>query len=648
MNNDMYFAVRPTEEIGKYLEDKLLIYKKFLRDSGLLDELRKSYRLFYGSTAIQEFDDGKTTMKVNHYGSLIRGIHTSVTSQRPAFQAMAINTDHKSQAETQLAAGLCDYYMRSKRLEEKLKSATEYALFLREGYITADWDVFGGNAYAVNPDTNKAVYEGDVLFEAHSITSVCRNVQNYGEQDWYIITRQKNKWDLVAKYPELKDKILAVKVSKGRLSESLDLSYQISVDQSDNDIIDVHTFIHRKTEAVPNGRMVSFVAYDAVMFDGPLPYDRPYVFQISSAKAFQTAFGHCSQMDLMPLQDALDMVFSIVLTNMNAFGVQNLMSPKGNGVSFSKLTEGLNLIEYDAKMGPPQPLNLLQTPAEVFNFATMIISNQETISGQNAIARGNVPPTMSGTAMALVANQALQFNSGVQHSYNMLLEDVGTALIELLKTFAKAPRIAQIAGKSKRSLMKSFKDEDLLKVGRVTVDAANSMSKTAAGKLELANNLLNSGLIKTPEQYISVFSTGNLEPLYEHDQAQLSLIRLENEWLGEGKPVQVIMTDDHSLHALEHSCILNSPESRENPQIVSNALMHIQQHVDFGKTIDPVLAQMLRFAPLQMPPPEMAPPPQEVTETTNTITDQAQEIAPPNMPKIAGTSETFNPQGASF
>lgn len=645
MSNDKYFATLPTEEIGAELEDKITQYKRFLQESGILEELRKSYRAYYGNSAITEYDDGKTTMKVNHYGSLLRSIHTSVTSQRPAFEAMAINTDFESQADTLLAQGLCDYYMRAKRLEEKLKESTEYALFLREGYITADWDVSGGEPYAINPDSGKPIMEGDVLFESHSIVDIIRDVQNLGEQDWYIVKRQKNKWDIIARHPELKDKILGIKDKHDKYYDALDLSYKVSTEKLDTDQINVYTFLHKKCDSVPNGRLINFISHDAILFDGPLPYSRPYVFQISSAKAYQTSFGHSHQMDLLPLQDALDMTFSTILTNHNSFGVQNIMSPKGSGISVQQIADGLNLIEYDSKLGPPAPLNLLQTPQEIFNFATMIIQNQETISGQNAISRGNVPPTMSGTAMALVANQALQFNSGVQHSYNMLLENVGTALIELLQTFASVPRVAQIAGKSKRSLMRTFKSADLEGISRVTVNAGSALSKTSAGKMELANNLLNSGLIKTPEQYITVATTGNLEPLYENQSSQLTLIKQENEWLSEGKATHAFITDDHSNHVLEHSCVANSPEARENGSILNGLFAHIQEHIDLATTISPILAQMLKMAPLQM----QAPPPQgevnpQALDTTNPITEQAEGTELPGMPKIAGTDETFNPQ----
>jgi len=240
--------------------------------------------------------------------------------------------------------------------------------------------------------------------------------------------------------------------------------------------------------------------------------------------------------------------------------------------------------------------------------------------------------------MALLAQQAIQFSSGVQLSRTLLQENVGTAIIELLQTFAVVPRVAMIVGKSKRSLMKQFKGSDLKGISRVICDTANPLTKTSAGRVEIANQLLSSeGMIKTPEQYINVLTTGNLEPLYEHEQSQINLMRAENEKLMEGGQVQAFLTDDHPMHILEHSCVLNSPEARENPQVVEAVQMHIQQHLDIAKGMDPLLAQSLKQQSLFQPPPmPMGPvgPPQgagpgPVMDNQNPITQEAEQTQLP-------------------
>ncbi len=142
-------------------------------------------------------------------------------------------------------------------------------------------------------------------------------------------------------------------------------------------------------------------------------------------------------------------------------------------------------------------------------------------------------------------------------------------------------------------------------------------------------------MIKTPEQYLGVLTTGNLEPLYEHDNSSRMLIKAENEELMEGKPQIAVLTDDDAIHVLEHSCILNSPEARRSPQILQNTLDHIQQHIDNAKSKDPALTAMLKQASFAQAPPmsqgggsqgEGLP---AIMDNSNPITQQAEQTALP-------------------
>lgn len=625
-----YWAASDRNDIVNHIKEKKLAYLKFLENSGIMPELRDSFKKFYGNSAIQELDDGKTVMTANHYASLIRSLQTFITQNRPAFEARAVNSDYDSQAVTILANGLFDYYLREKRLEDLLKNAVYLALFLREGWIMAEWDVNAGEPYAVNPDTGEPVTTGDAKFSMFGILDIIRPTR--GAASWHIIRRQENKWDLAAKYPDLADEIISAKESLQE-RRRWSLSYIADTDRTDDDNVEVLTLIHDKTPALPAGRLVTMVG-DTVLTDNPLPYKRPYLFCIKAADAFQTNFGHSPAMDIIPLQNAIDTCFSIALSNINSFGIGSLVSEKGT-LQVNQIRDGLMHLEHAKGSTPPSVLNMLQIPGEIFKFADMLVHNAETISSVNSVARGNVPGQMSGTAMALIAQQALVFSSGLQQSYNNLIEQTGTALIELLQTYAQVPIVAHIAGESKRSYMRHFKSDDLQGFSKFIVDASNAFTKTTAGKVEVANNLLNTGLLSTPEQYLQVVSTGNLEPLVEHDQSQLMLIRQENELLSQGQPVTALVTDHDALHVLEHSVVVNDPEARQRPEILQATLTHIQQHIDNAQTKNPVLAQILKQMVVPQPQGPMAPPAMANGPQPDMQSTQPPEPAqpPPNAPQ---------------
>jgi hypothetical protein len=60
-----------------------------------------------------------------------------------------------------------------------------------------------------------------------------------------------------------------------------------------------------------------------------------------------------------------------------------------------------------------------------------------------------------------------------------------------------------------------------------------------------------------------------------------------------------IDTDDHALHIREHRAILNDADRRVNdPEFVQRTLMHIQEHIDALRAVDPDLLAILQQQPL--------------------------------------------------
>jgi hypothetical protein len=240
----------------------------------------------------------------------------------------------------------------------------------------------------------------------------------------------------------------------------------------------------------------------------------------------------------------------------------------------------------------------------------------------------------------------LQFISGLQQSYVELIEDVGTSLIDMLKDFASVPKVAMIAGKSNKAFLEeTFTGDDLSQVNRVIVDVGNPLARTTAGKVQLAENLIQYGIIKDPTQYFTVLNTGNLEVLDEYQQNELLLIRAENEKLAQGETVAALAIDQHIIHIKEHKGVLADPDLRQDPTLVQQTLSHINEHIQFLRTVDPALLSIIGEQPLGPQggsPPTPAPPgppgarPGQPPNTAP-IAQPAGTAGPPkgpNMPKL--------------
>jgi len=589
MDLPKYFALLPTNKLGDALLEKKDEYYRYLENSGRFSLLMRSFNadnfsINVGGGLINSGEHNEYVhIGVNDYANLAQHRLTLTTSQRIVPEPKATNTDVESQRACRIGSSLLEYYGKTKRIERFINQATEYAIKYAEGFVGVFWNPTLGERFGLDQDGNP-LFDGDVECWAGNTFDAIRpcGVGSRKKQDWIMIRKFENKHNRAAKYPLLKDRIENLTCDHGQQNAEQGFDEGgYSFEERNSDDIAIYTFIHRKTDALPEGRIFEFSAPDIVYFDGDLPYRDIPVYRIASGEDDRTMFGKTLFFDLLPLQEALFKLDSTILSNIAAFGTQNIVTSKGSGLNLINIREGMNVIEVNPGALPPTPLALLQTPIELFSYRAALKADMETLSGVNSVARGNPEKSLkdtSGTALALVQSQALQFAQGLQQSYAQLIEDVYTALIENLQDYANTPRLALISGKSQRSYMQSFKGEDLKLIVKVTVDMGNPLINTFAGRVAVADSMLQRGLVTSPNHYYETITSGRIDPMYEAQIAEMDLIRDENERLIDGEPVDALISDNHDLHISEHHVPLSSTEVRKNPVLLKTVLDHIMQH----------------------------------------------------------------------
>lgn len=660
-----YFAaIEDKDQLGSELMQRVKEYYDELKSNGQFQLMRRSYLSYYGrsyngSPATSHYvsrggDIGELAfIKVNHFRNLGQHMLTLCTAQRPAAKPIASNTDAKSYKQTVLANGLLDYYSREKRVERILRKAAECSIAFGEGWVEVEWDSTAGDNYGFNPSTKMMEKEGDLRFSVKTPIDVIRDAYKEDADeslDWVITREFFNKYEMAAKYPLMKEEILSVQ------ADSRDeLRFALTGRVRKGNDIPVYKFYHKRSDAVPDGKMVIFCSERCVLFQGPLPYRHIPVRRIVPADIIGTPHGYTPMFDLLVIQEVIDALYSAVTTNQTSFGVQNIMVPDGYSLSFEQLATGLNLIKY-GKDGKPEALNLTHTPQEIFNFIQQLEEVMETLSGINSTVRGNPEASLkSGSALALVQSQAIQFSSGLQQSFAALVEDVFTDAFNILKDYANTKRVATIVGKYNQYMLKSFVGSDLSEISRVVVDSGSALERTASGRVQIAQDLLNNKLIKTPDEYLSVINTGKLEPMTEAQTRELVNIRSENERLAVGRECRAMATDDHKLHIMEHKSVLDNPDVREmnpeNDEIQSATMAHLMEHITMLETLPPNFLMMMGQQSLAVAPP----PPEEAAGGTPAKADGSApgaipelplvspEVKPPVMPKNPTTGEDWNP-----
>ena len=599
----VYFAAKSGEKTAADLLKKGRTYFNVLESNRYLDKIRDMFRYYYGN-----FDDDYQShevtftgeqgelvrLPVNVFRNLARHIHSMITANRPILEAQSVNGDYKSLSQTYLANGILDYYMKQKGLEEIVSDAAEMAIVLGSSFVKMEWNAMAGEIHDVDPETGEAEYEGELEFSLLSPLDVVVDgtKENWNSHEWVMTRSYINRYNLIAKYPEKAEEIMAIE------TKNVTTNYRLALfSNDDTDDIPVYEFFHKKTEAMPNGRYMLFLSDTVVLLDLPIPYRSIPVFRLVPASIMGTPYGYTDMYDVFPMQEAINSIYGAIMTNNNAFMVQNLFVKRGADLATAQLAGGLNIVEGNEK---PEAIQLTSTAPETYNFVQLLTNLADTQVGVSSVTKGAPEASLrSGNALALVQSMSLQFQNPFQSQYVKFLEKIGTSLLDILKDYATTPKLITLVGKNKKPLLKEFTGDMIGDIKRVSVSVGNPLARTTAGRLEIANNLLQQGLIKDPRQYNMVLETGNIENLTESDVMDMLLIQSENEWLMEGKEVYADILDQHSLHIREHRAVISDPELRRNPELMRKVHEHIQEHSDMLRTVTPDLLQILGEQPLQ-------------------------------------------------
>jgi len=332
---NIYFAAQEPEKAADNLLKKAQTFFVVLNSNSYLNKIQLMYRFYYGHFTGDANQSHEVTfsgeqgelvrLPVNHFRNLARHMYNLITANRPTLEARAVNSDYKSLSQTYLANGILDYYMREKGLEDCIYDAVEMSVVLGSSYLKMEWNATAGETYDID-ENGMPRNEGELEFSLLTPLDVVVDgtKENWYSHEWVLTRSWVNRHNLVAKYPEMKDKILAAETKNSQSK------YRISVfTNDDTDDIPVYEFFHKKTEAMPEGRYMLFTSPDSILMDIDMPYRHIPVFMLSPSMIMGTPYGYSDMFDVFPIQEMLNSLYSAVATNNNAFNVQNLFVQRG-------------------------------------------------------------------------------------------------------------------------------------------------------------------------------------------------------------------------------------------------------------------------------------------------------------------------------
>lgn len=679
----VYFAKLDDEKIGDAIFERKRDYERFIKQVGLFALYRKMHWRYYGHEENTGFTthgvgtDGQKgelhVLKVNHQRSIITSWLNLVRSTRPAVTPVAINDDYESELEVKRGRALLDHERgpSGANIEQHEGEVVEWAGLYGHAALLQLWnDALGDVEMPTAAEAGMELDAGEDLdtaaragkLEAFSLSPLDfffdprRKDANY---PWVICRIWKQREDLIARFPAFEEQILAV--TNAPDPDGIDFAFTFTkgadggTPPNAKDEIPLYIFLHAKTEAMPDGKQVMLLDAQTVLKSGPLGYKRMPFKRLAAANIDRTPFGFSPAWDLLAPQEAHDSLSTIALSNTRSFGLGAMTAPKDADVEFDQLAEGLVLLPYTQGMDKPEPINFPKTPQEVFGFRKEINGEMGTVLGVNSVVRGDPEASLkSGSALALVQAQGVQFSSDFQRNEIAFIEDHSLDTIETCVLYMQTERQFEIVGAHVASLTLPFDGSKLKRLTKVRVQVVNPLSKTLAGRVQMADTLAERfGQVLSPGDYFRVLLTGSGEHLTKRLDQKEANIERENELLAQGygpiprvpkvdpmtgqamqgpdgnpvleakrvpgeRYVVALITDDHRAHVRKHLEPIDNPAIRESDdplaiKIVKAVLDHIDEHEKLLADLTlkrPGLLELTNQAPLQaaLPPPMPAEP----------------------------------------
>lgn len=545
--------------------------------------------------------------------TLIRQLTSIVTKQRLSFQASAARgSDTNTMNQVKLANALADQIVRDQRLDNKVDQLVEGSLVTGVWFTKATWRTDYGDDYITDDRGNK-IKNGDVEISTLSPFNVFYNTSlPWDQQPWVECRVRRNRWDLIAEFPKLEEELLAVP----SVTEQRGPHNWVDNQLPDDDIVYVYEFYHKPTPSMPEGKMLIYCDEKTIMYGdedskniyGCIPIEANF-----PELALDSGLGYSRLTDLMGSQEMYDNSLSAIATNQSSFAVQNIAIPRGSNVNVNELA-GMNFVEFTPQQGvagggKPEALQLSQTAPETFKFADKLEVVMQEMSFLNGAMTGNLPAGVSsGTAIATLSANSIEFITGISKSYSLCMEKTIMHAINAYQRFAAVPRRVTLGRKNGQENITEFTREDIGDVSGVRIETTNILLQSMAGRLEVGEKLMSMPREMWPE-YTAILEGRPLSDIYKGDIAEVDLIAQENEVMEGGEVVPAIATDDHARHIQKHAECLADVRVRQNSQAVSVILNHIQEHYSLLKQGDPVLMGIMQTGQVPEGGLQPAPPP---------------------------------------
>ncbi len=626
----VYFAVLPAEEIGRAIMGRVQKYYSNTRVMEIAQKQRIAYRYYYdlgldwagwgglGTTNQMQRggEQGELALiRINHARSLVRGQIAMVSNAKFDSKPRAASDEWDAMRATIQCGYVLDHYRQSGGLAQRRLERVESASTMGEGFTHYGFDMNLGREYGRDPGTGRVEHTGDVFSQNVLPWDIIRDPYKEWDQQRHITVHfpRVNKWELVAQYPHLAEKILNAPL------QSVAPYFAPVGNTSDGpgqDDVEVYILYHLPSPipGLERGLAVKLLGDGTVLDVRNLDTKIFPLTRVAEAGVMGSPFGYPSFWEYLGVQELYDNLQSIVATNQSTFGAQNIGVKTGVDPRPIQMAGGMNVWVSNDPAKDIVPLQLTKSPTEVFPHMQDLRHNMELLSGQTSINRGEAQgDRQSGAMGALLSAESVKNASPYQTSDVEGLKIESKLVLRLLRANAKRPIQIGISAHGQTSYQMAITGHDLGDTDDVDIILANPLQQTDEGRLAIVQTMAQNKIPLTKEEFLMMITFGRLEEVTDGTTSIGMRIRLENQQIAKGVTPRVMLSDNAIRHCTEHATMM-SDAGRDDPKVQAAFVAHVEEHYKNFYGSDPeqdkltglYRPKMLTLFGIQPPPPDPA------------------------------------------
>lgn len=552
----------------------------------------------------------------NHIASITETRLAKLHNVRPTMTVIPASNDESDIKTATISKKILNSIYNKENMSKLISDATKWSEVTGSAFYKITWDENIGKTFAKD-DSGKEFKMGDINISVCSPFEIFPESTNSADiEDCKSIIHAKayHVSDVEAIWGK---KISGEDVnvfSLGNFTAGLGgLGFNSTatrvIDSKKSDHIVVIERYEKPSINYPNGRLV-IVAGDKLLFEGDLPYFNgadgervfPFVRQVCLEQT--GCFWGSSVIErIIPVQRAYNAVKNRKHEFLNRLSM-GVLTVEDGSVDIENLEEeGLSpgkILVYRQGSNAPSYMSNGNVPTDFSAEEERLLNEFKVISGVNDILNTSLAySNLSGVALQLLIEQDETRISVTSDQIKFAIKEISKQILRLYKQFASVPRLQKIVGDHGELEMMYFSSSDITS-DEVEFETDTELNESLAQRRSMVFDLLNAGLLQDENGKLSnrmrikaleLLGFGVWENSQDINELHQKRASAENSHLINGKEVNVLEIDDHSLHITEHIAFMlgGDYDKKKDKEKERLFLDHIRQHKKFesmAKTIE--------------------------------------------------------------